>query len=30
MRVPRVIRYAINAIPVFLYYPVDKSSPFIT
>lgn len=25
MRVPRVVRYAINAIQVFLYYPVDKS-----
>lgn len=25
MRVPRVVCYAINAIPVFLYYPVDKS-----
>lgn len=25
MRVPRVVRYAINAIPVFLCYPVDKS-----
>lgn len=25
MRVPRVVRYAINAIPVFLRYPMDKS-----
>lgn len=25
MRVPRVVRYAINAIPVFLCYPMDKS-----